>query len=82
MNSLLSRKKLIKDDALAKRKLKNTDKKAFDGVLKFLQELGKALQFPIAVLPFAAILNRFGTLGITFSTIDGTAATITNEIGY
>lgn len=82
MNTLLSRKKVIKDDTLAKRKLRNTNKKAFDGVLKFLQELGKALQFPIAVLPFAAVLNRFGTLGVTFSTVDGTAATITNEVGY
>lgn len=49
------------------------EKNPWSNVLKFLQDLGKALQFPIAVLPFAAILNRFGALGLTFtSTTDVT----------
>ncbi|AKX34508.1 PTS system, N-acetylglucosamine-specific IIC component [Spiroplasma litorale] len=37
---------------------------AWSKFLTMLQELGKTLQFPIAVLPFAAILNRFGALGM------------------
>lgn len=87
MNSLLSKKKLVKEKdlttALSKKNLKSGDKKAFDKVLKFLQELGKALQFPIAVLPFAAVLNRFGALGVTYTstTVDG-ALVITNQVGY
>lgn len=59
------------------------EKGPWNNVLKFLQELGKALQFPIAVLPFAAILNRFGALGLTFTTTtDAGIIHITNEIGY
>lgn len=59
------------------------EKNPWNNVLKFLQELGKALQFPIAVLPFAAILNRFGALGLTFtSTTDASGLHITNEAGY
>ncbi|KAF5275525.1 hypothetical protein FQR65_LT16623 [Abscondita terminalis] len=48
-------------------------KKTADGrgvgskILSFLQELGKALQIPVAVLPFAAILTRFGALGIQYT---------------
>lgn len=49
-------------------------------ILNFLQELGKALQFPIAILPFAAILNRFGGLGVQFTTDANDA--ITNQVGY
>lgn len=81
MNLALWPKK--KTDSLTKAKFKSKDKKASSSVLKFLQELGKALQFPIAVLPFAAVLNRFGTLGITYTTVtvDG-VMTITNHIGY
>lgn len=80
MNLALWQKKKKKvTDSLPASKLKNSSKKKFNNILKFLQELGKALQFPIAVLPFAAILNRFGTLGITFSTVDGT---IINQVGY
>lgn len=37
-------------------KIKNTFKKSFEG----LGRIGKALLFPIAVLPIAAILNRLG----------------------
>ncbi|QHX35855.1 phosphotransferase system IIB component [Spiroplasma sp. TIUS-1] len=61
----------------------NTKKNGVSGWSKFLtvlQELGKALQFPVAVLPFAAILNRFGALGITYTT--GAEGEITNAIGY
>lgn len=56
----------------------------WNSVLKFLQQLGKALQFPIAVLPFAAILNRFGALGLTFTSTTDAAGVmqITNEVGY
>lgn len=59
------------------------ERNPWNNVLKFLQDLGKALQFPIAVLPFAAILNRFGALGLTFtSTTDVTGLHITNQVGY
>lgn len=62
---------------------KQKTNKRGSNVLKFLQELGKSLQFPIAVLPFAAILNRFGALGIQFTseTVDG-ALQINNAAGY
>ena len=36
-----------------------------------LQSLGKALIYPIAVLPFAALLNRFGALGVQVATQAG-----------
>lgn len=71
-----------KTNVLQLEKVKKNDSKKLGKILKFLQELGKALQFPIAVLPFAAVLNRFGALGVTFTTLDGTAATITNHVGY
>jgi len=48
--------------------------------LTFLQEIGKSLQFPIAVLPFAAVLARFGALGISYTT--DSAGEITNQVGY
>ncbi|ATZ18907.1 PTS system, N-acetylglucosamine-specific IIBC component [Williamsoniiplasma somnilux] len=73
-NSFLSRAK--KEKSL---NIKNGQSRG-NKVLNFLQELGKALQFPIAVLPFAAILNRFGALGITYST--DTSGNIINEAGY
>jgi hypothetical protein len=55
-------------------KAKRSERKAKGGTtawskfLTLLQELGKTLQFPIAMLPFAAILNRFGALGIQYTT--------------
>ncbi|WP_338973659.1 PTS transporter subunit EIIC [Spiroplasma endosymbiont of Tricholauxania praeusta] len=59
------------------------EKSPWNNVLKFLQDLGKALQFPISVLPFAAILNRFGALGLTFTTTtDAGVMHVTNEVGY
>jgi PTS system N-acetylglucosamine-specific IIC component len=67
-------------------KAKRSERKAKGGTtawskfLTLLQELGKTLQFPIAMLPFAAILNRFGALGIQFTT--DSAGHITNEVGY
>jgi PTS system N-acetylglucosamine-specific IIC component len=41
------------------------------------------LQFPIAVLPFAAILARFGALGVSYTSVtkDGVLE-ITNAVGY
>lgn len=80
--ALWQRKKKVTSSSLKADKFKTNNKSKSSSVLKFLQELGKALQFPIAVLPFAAVLNRFGTLGITFSTLDGTANTIINQAGY
>ncbi|WP_052663583.1 PTS transporter subunit EIIC [[Mycoplasma] testudinis] len=40
-------------------------------VLASLQTLGRSLIYPIAILPFAALMNRLGTLGLSFSTSDG-----------
>jgi PTS system N-acetylglucosamine-specific IIC component len=70
-------------------KAKRSERKAKGGTtawskfLTLLQELGKTLQFPIAMLPFAAILNRFGALGIQYTseTVDGSLH-ITNQVGY
>ncbi|WP_342258549.1 PTS transporter subunit EIIC [Spiroplasma endosymbiont of Dioctria linearis] len=73
---------LTNEKKLKTKKVKdsNDSSNSWSKFLTMLQELGKVLQFPIAVLPFAAILNRFGALGITYSTnIDGE---ITNQIGY
>ncbi|AHI53867.1 PTS system N-acetylglucosamine-specific IIC component [Spiroplasma sabaudiense Ar-1343] len=58
----------------------NSSQSGWNKFLSMLQELGKSLQFPIAVLPFAAILNRFGALGIQFTT--DAAGEITNQAGY
>ncbi len=60
-------------------KSKNNKSSIGSRLLNSLQGLGKTLQFPIAVLPFAAILNRFGALGLSYS-MDGD--TITNQAGY
>jgi PTS system N-acetylglucosamine-specific IIC component len=71
-------------------KAKRSERKAKGGTtawskfLTLLQELGKTLQFPIAMLPFAAILNRFGALGIQYTSMtdnDGVFH-ITNQVGY
>ncbi|WP_339034517.1 PTS transporter subunit EIIC [Spiroplasma endosymbiont of Cantharis rufa] len=73
---------LTNEKKLKTKKVKNSNNSSsgWSKFLTMLQELGKVLQFPIAVLPFAAILNRFGALGITYSTnVDGE---ITNQIGY
>ncbi len=40
-------------------------------ILALLQKLGRTLIFPIALLPFAALLNRFGTLGIQVAVLQG-----------
>ncbi|WP_342252626.1 PTS transporter subunit EIIC [Spiroplasma endosymbiont of Amphibalanus improvisus] len=55
-------------------------KAGWDKSLSWLGSLGKALQFPIAVLPFAALLNRFGALGLTYTT--DAHGDITNQVGY
>ncbi|AHI52598.1 PTS transporter subunit EIIC [Spiroplasma culicicola] len=52
---------------LAKKANSSSGPGAWSKFLTMLQELGKALQFPIAVLPFAAILNRFGALGLQYA---------------
>ncbi|WP_342269151.1 PTS transporter subunit EIIC [Spiroplasma endosymbiont of Aspidapion aeneum] len=52
-------------------------------ILNILQEFGKALQYPIAILPFCAIFNRLGNLGETYSTSTvGDDKIITNSFGY
>ncbi|WP_338973013.1 PTS transporter subunit EIIC [Spiroplasma endosymbiont of Panorpa germanica] len=79
-------KTLVSDKKVAEKKLSsklakaNSGQSSWNKFLSLLQELGKALQFPIAVLPFAAILNRFGALGIQFTT--DAAGEITNQAGY
>lgn len=40
-------------------------------VLDALQKLGRSLIYPIAVLPFAALMNRFGTLGVQVAVLQG-----------
>lgn len=43
----------------------------WSNILSLLQLLGKSLMFTIAVLPFAAILNRFGQLRIDINGLRG-----------
>ncbi|WP_338970178.1 PTS transporter subunit EIIC [Spiroplasma endosymbiont of Labia minor] len=81
-NQHLKKETLVKAEKIKEPKTKNG--RSFGAkLLELMQGLGKALQFPIAVLPFAAILNRFGTLGISYTTetVDGTMH-ITNQVGY
>ena len=52
----------VKSRVLHKQMPKNKNKKNKSKVYASFQRLGKALLFPIAVLPFAALLNRFGAL--------------------
>lgn len=86
LNVGLSEKSENKADNKALKKLEKSNKSVKSGTsgwskfLSMLQELGKALQFPIAVLPFAAILNRFGALGISLS--ENSAGDIVNHAGY
>ncbi|ATZ17512.1 PTS system, N-acetylglucosamine-specific IIBC component [Williamsoniiplasma luminosum] len=47
-----------------------------------LQMLGKALLYPIAILPFAALLNRFGTLGMDLNPIEDGVRNVGNWIGF
>lgn len=76
--SLFSKHKKEKNEL--KTRKNGNDTSGWNKFLNLLQELGKTLQFPIAVLPFAAILNRFGALGISYTTnADGA---ITNQVGY
>ncbi len=65
--------KKIKNQSQTKEKVTNIPKPSNktgvgSKILNALQALGKSIQFPIAVLPFAAILNRFGALGIAYTT--------------
>lgn len=60
------------DNSLSKKKVKfsknnSAGPNTWSRFLTLLQELGKTLQFPIVVLPFAAILNRFGALEISLA---------------
>lgn len=52
-----------------------------DRMMAKLQRLGKALMYPIAILPFAALLNRIGQLFIDLSTQKGTS-NVLSGIGY
>ena len=45
----------------------NTSPKWYQKILTLLQNLGKSLIYPIAILPFAALLNRFGALGVSIA---------------
>ncbi|QBQ07776.1 Phosphotransferase system IIB component [Spiroplasma gladiatoris] len=77
--------KLSKGEKLLEKKQKTSSGKgnSWNTFLNKLQELGKALQFPIAILPFAAILNRFGALGMSLtSVVENGETVITNYIGY
>ncbi|PPE05753.1 PTS transporter subunit EIIC [Williamsoniiplasma lucivorax] len=47
-----------------------------------LQTLGKALLYPIAILPFAALLNRFGTLAMDLNPMENGVRNVGNWIGF
>jgi len=80
------RKNLRINQSLPKKRIVKQKSEFRTNLLNNLQALGKALQFPIAVLPFAAILNRFGALGLAYTTNPGVTinghAEITNAVGY
>lgn len=83
LSLLMPKKRKIIHDSKTDVKIKRRSKGAGSSILNFLQELGKSLQYPIAILPFAAILNRFGALGVTYSTVHGSLANgISNQAGY
>jgi len=79
MNTLTKKRKTKK----VKKTSSDNGNSGWNKFLNALQELGKSLQFPIAVLPFAAILARFGALGVSYTSVtkDGVLE-ITNAVGY
>ncbi|WP_069116166.1 PTS transporter subunit EIIC [Spiroplasma helicoides] len=61
-----------KDKKQKKEVLSNDPKpknKFFSHLLVKLQGLGKSLMYPIALLPFAALLNRFGSLAMELNPV-------------
>lgn len=66
---LNKQRKKEKPDQLQIKKSNRGFKNNMRQALVGLQNLGKALLFPIAVLPFAAVLNRFGQLAIDLNPI-------------
>jgi len=84
MTKLLKNKKTVSRSTSKKQEKvlnkNNNNQSGWSKFLIWLQELGKSLQFPIAVLPFAAVLARFGSLGISYTT--NSAGEITNQVGY
>lgn len=66
----LSLRSLGRSKVKTKEGFKAKPKNRSELLAKF-QRLGRALIFPIAVLPFAALLNRFGALGVQVATQAG-----------
>lgn len=52
------------------RRTAHPQKKQRSSAMQTLQRLGKSLLYPIAILPFAALLNRFGAL-LSFTQFGG-----------
>ncbi|AXK51713.1 PTS transporter subunit EIIC [Spiroplasma alleghenense] len=82
---------LEKQEKVKKEKVKNTSipidsktkfKNFWKNAMVGLQNLGKSLLFPIAVLPFAALLNRFGTLAMDLNPIQDGIKNAGWWIGY
>ncbi|AHI53023.1 PTS transporter subunit EIIC [Spiroplasma culicicola] len=57
-------KKEAKQKLRTEKQMNNTGNNFWSNLLIRLQGLGKSLMYPIALLPFAALLNRFGSLGM------------------
>ena len=63
-------KRFFQSNKKPEQNLKPKQKKHSAALVR-LQSLGKALIYPIAVLPFAALLNRLGALGVQVATEAG-----------
>lgn len=68
MNPLSIFKPLFATKKLIKRFPFKTKKDNKSSLLVKFQKLGQALLYPIAILPFAALLNRLGILGVQVAT--------------
>lgn len=69
MNNSLNKQRASLQKFHVKPFSKEGHKKFWSDTLLKLQNLGKALMYPIAVLPFAALLNRFGELAISLNPV-------------
>ncbi|ARU90967.1 PTS system N-acetylglucosamine-specific IIC component [Spiroplasma clarkii] len=72
MDKILEKKAAVKQPKKEKISTPGSNgwKRFWSNTLAKLQGLGKSLMYPIALLPFAALLNRFGSLGIELNSTE------------
>lgn len=79
---MITSSKIKKDDQFLTQKTKSSKKTFWSSFFSKLQDLGQALLYPIAVLPFAALLNRFGQLAIDLHPMVDGQRDAANWIGF